>query len=125
MNCIITGATKGIGRAIAELFAKNGFHLAIAARNAEALNDLKADLEQRYAIEVLTFPTDLSRKTEVQRLADLIPLHWNTVDVLINNAGIFTQGALLDEPDDSLEKMLNVNLFSAYHLTRALLPLML
>ncbi len=125
MNCIITGGTKGIGRAIAEIFAKNGFHIAVAARNADQLNALKKDLESRYSIEVLTFPTDLSRKSEVQRLADLIPVHWDCIDVLVNNAGIFTQSPMLDEPDDQLEKALHVNLFSAYHLTRALLPLMI
>lgn len=125
MNCMITGGTKGIGRAVAEIFAKNGFQLAIAARNSDNLNNLKKELEGRYSTKVLTFPTDLGHKIEVQRLADLIPLHWDCVDVLVNNAGIFTQGPLLEEPDDHLENMMKVNLFSAYHLTRALLPLMM
>lgn len=125
MNCVITGGTKGIGRAIAEIFAKNGFQIAIAARNTENLASMKKELEERYSTKVLTFPTDLSRKQEVQRFADLIPVHFDCVDVLVNNAGIFTQGALLDEPDDQLEHLMNINLFSAYHLTRALLPLMI
>lgn len=125
MNCMITGGTKGIGRAIAEVFAKNGFNLAIAARNTDALNNLKRELEQRYGNKVLIFPTDLTSKGDVERLADLIPVHWECVDVLVNNAGIFTQGPMLDEPDDQLEYMMNINLFSAYHLTRAILPLMI
>lgn len=125
MNCLITGGTKGIGRAVAEIFAKNGFNLAIAARSSDDLNKVKKEIEERYAVEVLTFPTDLSHKTEVERLADLIPTHWDCVDVLVNNAGVFVQGPMLEEPDDQLERMMNVNLFSAYHLTRSLLPFML
>lgn len=125
MNCLITGGTKGIGRAVAEIFAKNGFNLAIAARSSDDLNKVKKEIEERYAVEVLTFPTDLSHKTEVERLADLIPTHWDCVDVLVNNAGVFAQGPMLEEPDDQLERMMNVNLFSAYHLTRSLLPFML
>lgn len=126
MNCIITGGTKGIGRATADLFAQNGFHLAITARTAADLESLQADFQQRYPnIKILTFPADLSQKNNVLAFADFIKTNWKTIDVLINNAGIFTQGSLLTEPDHQLEQMMNVNLFSAYHLTRAILPTML
>lgn len=125
MNGIITGATKGIGRAIAETFAQQGFQLALCARSTEDLINLKAELESKYATKILIFPADLSHKQQVLQFADFVKQHWQQAQILINNAGLFIPGALLTEPDDHLEKMLNLNLFSAYHLTRALLPLML
>ncbi len=125
MNCIITGATKGIGRATADIFARQGFNLALVARNSTDLNQTKAELESRCAgVEILTFPADLSKKTEVQRLGELIRTHWKEVDVLINNAGTFVQGSMLTEADDVLENLMNLNLYSAFHLTRAIAPLM-
>jgi len=126
MNCIITGGTKGIGRATAEIFARNNFNLAIAARTTADLEALQTEFQQRYPnIKILIFQADLSQKHEVLAFADFIKTNWKTIDVLINNAGLFMQGSLLTEPDDQLELMMNVNLFSSYHLTRALVPAML
>lgn len=125
MNCVITGGTKGIGRAIAEIFAKNGFDLAIAARNGVDLAGLKRDFENRYSIQVRPFVVDLSQKKAVLGFADFILSQWEVPDVVVNNAGIFSQGSMLTDPDDHLENMMQINLFSAYHLTRALLPPML
>lgn len=125
MNGIITGATKGIGRAIAEIFAQHGFQLALCARTAEDLTKLKSELESKYDIKVLVFPADLSHKSDVLQFADFIKQHWQQAQVLVNNAGVFIPDSLLTEPDDHLERMINLNLFSAYHLTRAVLPLML
>ena len=124
MNAIITGATKGIGRATAQIFAQQGFNLALIARGNQDLEELKKDLESRYAIEILIFPTDLALKEEVLRLGDLIKTHWDSVDMLINNAGIFIQSEMLSEEDSSLENMMNINLYAAYHLTRAIAPMM-
>ncbi|MBK7873676.1 MAG: SDR family NAD(P)-dependent oxidoreductase [Saprospiraceae bacterium] len=118
MNTIITGATKGIGRATAEIFAQQGFNLALVARHSEDLQQLKQDLESKFPVQIHIFPTDLAQKEEVLRLGDLIKTHWDTVDVLINNAGIFIQSEMLDEDNGLLENMMNINLYAAYHLTR-------
>jgi len=124
MNAIITGATKGIGRATAEIFAQQGFNLALVARHSEDLEQLKKDLESKFPVKIHIFPTDLVQKEEVLRLGELIKTHWSKIDVLINNAGIFIQSEMLNEEEEVLENMMNINVYAAYHLTRAIAPLM-
>jgi len=118
MNAIITGATKGIGRAIAEKFAKEGINLAVCSRNADELAELKSSL----AVDVHTQVVDVSKKENVLGFAAFCSEKFDTVDWLINNAGVFLPGDLHDEADGQLEKLMETNLYSAYHLTRAILP---
>lgn len=126
MNIIITGGTKGIGLAIAEKFAQNGFNLAICSRNYKDLQAMKKDFTTRYPkIDFLIKKTDMSKQKEVMAFAKHIQSKWKKIDVLINNAGVFLPGAIHQEAEGTLEKQINTNLYSAYHLTRALLPLML
>lgn len=126
MNVIITGATKGIGLAIAEKFAAEGFNLALNARNAADLKSLKETFAEKFPnIEVLVKKTDMSKKTQVQSFAKFVLSKWKTVDILINNAGVFLPGEIAKEPDGTLESQINTNLYSAYYLTRAILPTML
>lgn len=125
MTIVITGATKGIGRAIAEKYATNGYDIAINARTEADLIAFKKDFSTKYpAINVLTKVTDMSKKAEVIAFADYVKKHWTTIDVLVNNAGKFIPGNIVDEAEDALESMIDTNLYSAYHLTRALLPTM-
>ena len=125
-KAVITGATKGIGRALAEALATEGYDLAVCSRHQEDLDALKTDFSARFPdIKILTKAVDVSQKKEVLEFADLITQTWERVDVLVNNAGIFISGSIQNEADDALETMLNVNLMSAYNLTRALLPTML
>ncbi len=126
MNIIITGATKGIGRAIAETFAARGFNLALCSRNNDDLKAFKkALLSQHPDIEVLTKVADMRKKKDVLAFAEFILKNKWEVDVLVNNAGLFIPGEISQEADGSLEMMIETNLYSAYHLTRALLPAML
>ncbi len=126
MKIIITGATKGIGRAIAEKFAAEGFDLAICSRNDDDLSNFKKELQAKHpSIEVLTKRADLSRKAEVLAFAGFVKKQWSEFDVLVNNAGLFIPGEISKEEDGALEQMIETNLYSAYHLTRALLPTML
>lgn len=125
MKIIITGATKGIGRAIAEKFTAEGFDLAACARTEADLAILKKEIREKFDVEVLTRPTDMRSKTDVLAFADFVKKHWSSVDVIVNNAGIFIPGEICNEEDGALEKMMEVNLYSAYHFTRAMLPLML
>lgn len=125
MKIIITGATKGIGRAIAEKFAAEGFDLAVCARTEADLAILKKEIREKFDVEVLTRPTDMRSKTDVLAFADFVKKHWGSVDVLVNNAGIFIPGEICHEEDGALEKMMETNLYSAYHFTRAILPLLL
>ena len=126
MNIVITGATKGIGLAIAHAFAKEGFHLAVCSRNESDLAELKTKFQAAYpAINVLTHKTDMSKKDQVNAFAAFVKSHWTTLDVLVNNAGVFLPGEIHKEEDGTLESQIETNLYSAYYLTRALLPMML
>jgi short-subunit dehydrogenase len=125
MNIIITGASKGIGYAIAEIFAAHGHDLYVTSKTADALELAVATLKKQYPnVKIESMPADLSQKAEVTNFA-----HWclaKTIPtILINNAGYFVPGKLQDEADGQLQDQLNINLFSAYHLTRALLPSMI
>lgn len=125
MKIIITGATKGIGLAIAEKFAAEGFDLAVCSRSEADLAVFKTEIQEKYGVEVLTRATDMSRKPEVLAFADFIKEHWNEVDAIVNNAGLFLPGEIIREEDGALEQMIETNLYSAYHFTRAMLPVML
>lgn len=123
---IITGGTKGIGRVIVEKLAQENCDLAICARNEKDLIALKADLNQRYPrIEVLVKSTDVSQKLDIIDFATFVKSHWARLDILVNNAGVFMPGQILDEEEGVLEQQLATNVNSAYHLTRAVIDLML
>ena len=123
---IVSGATKGIGRAIAEKFAAGGFDLALCARSVRDLEELKSEFSSKFpGSEVMVFQADLSKKSSVADFANFIKKHWDRVDVLVNNAGLYIGGATFDEAEGALEHMIETNLYSAYHLSRHLLPIML
>lgn len=117
---VVTGATKGIGRAIAEKFAAEGFDIAMTSRSAEDLEAAKTEIEGSFAINCLVFRADLSLKTEAEAFASFVKEQQKELAVLVNNTGTFVQGTLMTEPDGSLEHQINTNVYSAYWLTRAL-----
>lgn len=123
---IVTGGTKGLGRAIAEIFAENGFDVCVCARTQADLDAMRADWSRQFPdAQLLTQAADLSKKHDVFHFADFVRNHWSRVDVLVNNAGLFLPGNVSDEASGTLETLMETNLYSAYHLTRALLPMML
>lgn len=123
---LITGATKGIGRAIALRFAKAGLQVAVTARTEKDVKQLEGLIKKQYAeAEVLGVAADVSKPEDVQRLTKTIKEQWGSLDVLVNNAGIFIQDDLLEEPESNLDKSLQVNLYGPYRLSRQLVPLML
>jgi short-subunit dehydrogenase len=126
MNIVITGGTKGIGLAIAHSFAKEGFDLAICSRNETDLNDLETLFKTEYPnVQVFTKKADLSKKQEVVDFATFVKSNWKSVNILVNNAGVFIPGEIHKEADGTLESQIETNLYSAYYLTRELLPTML
>lgn len=125
MNVIVTGASRGIGKSIAEIFAANGHHLFITSRNEVALNKTREELLAKYpSVSVKAKAFDLSKKEEVKNFGTWC-LQSGVPDILINNAGAFEPGSIYNERDGQLEDQLAINLHSAYHLTRALLPEMM
>ena len=125
MNVVITGAGKGMGKATAEKFAAEGDNLFICARNEKELSETAKELEAKYSCKFYYFPADLSEKRSAQEFGKWVLGQTQEVDILINNAGQFIPGSIYNEEDGLLEKMIGINLYAAYHVTRALLPAMM
>ncbi len=125
MNVVITGATKGIGRAIACSFAEGGHTIIACARTVRDLNEMETEFIARYpAATFRSHAVDVSLESEVNTFAQWL-IDGNLVpDILVNNAGIFAPGTVENEANGMLENMMNINLYSAYNLTRLLLPSM-
>jgi short-subunit dehydrogenase len=122
MNVVITGASKGIGRAIAEGFARHGADLFLCARTMDSTLHWQQDLMEQYNCSIMSMNVDMADAKAVKAFAGKVQEAFEGVDVLVNNAGVFEPGSVHAEPEGQLERMLQVNLYSAYHLTRALLP---
>ena len=126
MNVVISGASKGIGNAIAESFAAEGANLFLCARNEFALYNAVAAIQLKYpGSTVNARVADMSKAAEVQKFGEWVLSKVDTVDVLVNNAGQFIPGSIFNEEPGMLEQMIDTNLYSAYHLTRSFLPLMM
>ena len=124
-NVIITGASKGIGKAIAEIFAANGHNLFLCSRGEVALYKTIEELTTRFpAVSIKAKPFDLSKKEEAIAFGNWC-LSFAVPDILINNAGLFEPGSVHNEPDGLLESLVATNVYSAYHVTRAVLPKMM
>jgi short-subunit dehydrogenase len=122
---VITGGTKGIGRSIIELFAQNGFDIATCARNEKDLEQLKKEIEASFQVTIFTQKADLSNKPEVEKFSAFVKRLNRKIDVLVNNAGYFIPGQIHNEPEGTLENMINIHVYSAYYLTRQLIGSML
>ncbi|MCS6916876.1 MAG: SDR family oxidoreductase [Chitinophagales bacterium] len=119
MNVVITGATRGIGRALTEKFASEGSHLAVCARTAADLKSLEKDLKERHPdCELMTMACDVGDKKQAKKFAAEVLRHMKAVDVLINNAGVFVAGQIHKEKESTLEQLMKINLYSAYYLSR-------
>jgi len=115
---VITGGSKGIGKAIVEKFSGEGYEVAVCARNLPLLKKLKADLAPA---TLHIFSADVSRKEEVEAFGEFVLGLGLPVSALINNAGVFIPGKLLEEDGSHLPLQLDTNLMSAYYLTRKLI----
>lgn len=122
MNIVITGASKGLGKAIALGLAAPGHSLFLSSRSKAGLEAVRAEiLSLAPQCQVYLYPADLSRTEEAKNFGAFV-LQTAVPDVLVNNAGLFNPGSVHNEPEGSLEEMMAVNLYSAYHLTRMFTP---
>jgi short-subunit dehydrogenase len=125
MNAVITGGSRGIGKAVAEIFALHSYNLFLCSRNEEQLFASIEELKTKYpSINIDGKAMDLGKKEHARLFGEWVLNNVDVIDVLVNNVGTFIQGNVSDEPDGALEEMLATNLYSAYHTTRALLPRM-
>ena len=122
---IVTGASQGMGKVIAEKLLSEGFSIAVCARSKDKLSAVQAEWNEKYPLSsVIAYAADLSNKDEVSAFADTVMANFPEIDLLVNNAGNFLPGLIADEPEGLLESMFGINLFGAYHLTRKVLPVM-
>ena len=122
---LITGATSGIGRAVADIFAENKYNLIVTGRRSERLQELKAALEQQHGISVLALCFDVRDNDEVVRNIESLPVEWRNIDVLVNNAGLAVGlNHIQDGVLDDWERMIDTNIKGLLYVTRAVSPLM-
>lgn len=117
MNAIITGATKGIGKAIALKLAQEGYNLAICARTETDLQAFKNELAH-YNVKIIAIKADVSNKEEVYNFCTEVKNAYSKIDVLVNNAGVFMPGNLLEEEDKNFEYQSRINLNTPYYLSK-------
>jgi short-subunit dehydrogenase len=117
---VVTGGTRGIGRAVAERFAAAGFDICTCGRREGSLHELKGAITAKYKAQVFTLVADMSVKAQVRNFTDYVAGLNRPVNVLVNNAGYFLPGEVTSEPEGTLESMINSNLYSAYYTTRGL-----
>lgn len=120
---LITGATSGIGKAIAAKLAKEGYNIIITGRRQERLNEISNILEKQYQTKVLTRSFDVRKYQEVEKNLGNLPQEWKNIDILVNNAGLAVglnpihQGVV-----DDWERMIDTNIKGLLYVTRVISP---
>lgn len=126
MIALITGATAGIGKATAELFAKNGYNIIITGRRKERLDELSNQLKSTHKIDVLNLNFDVRKLTEVENAIHSIPENWKKINVLVNNAGLAVGlGPIQEGIIDDWERMIDTNIKGLLYITRNIAPIMI
>jgi short-subunit dehydrogenase len=117
-TAIITGASSGIGAALAVAFSQKGANLTLAARRSDRLKEVA----QKCPAEVLTLAADLTRDSDRRRVVQQTLERWGRVDILVNNAGLGIYGDFLSTGEEQWRQIFEVNLFALVFMTRAVLP---
>ena len=126
MIAFITGATAGIGKATAELFAKNGYNIIITGRRKERLDELSSHLKSTYKVDVLSLNFDVRKLKEVETAINSIPAEWKKINVLVNNAGLAVGLSSIQEGDiDDWERMIDTNIKGLLYVTRLVAPILI
>jgi NADP-dependent 3-hydroxy acid dehydrogenase YdfG len=126
MLILVTGATSGIGRSTARIFAKNGHNLIITGRRQERLNDLRDEFERSFGIKVLPLCFDVRKQQEVAKAFDGLSSDWKKIDVLVNNAGLAAGLSNIQEGSlDHWERMIDTNVKGLLYVTRIVSNLMI
>ena len=119
---IITGASRGIGKAIAVLFAENGADLVINGSRKETIAAVSKEIQEATGRKCLFVADDISNPETAEKLVDTALENFGKVDILVNNAGTITRSSMEDMTMEEWDRVLSVNLNSALHTCRAVLP---
>jgi NADP-dependent 3-hydroxy acid dehydrogenase YdfG len=125
MNAIITGASKGIGKAIAQCLVKNNVNIAFCGRNQKDIWDAAKSFNDINKVKIYHQTADLSLQQDCNDFVKNAIAQLGKIDILINNAGTYIPGMIHNEADGLLAQLMATNLFSAYHVTRACMPALL
>lgn len=120
-NAIITGGSRGIGFHTALNLANEGVNVAIMGRDEKALEEAKAEIAKT-GVEVIAVSADVSDEAGVQTAVKEVNEKFDSIDILINNAGMMGNGPFLESRTEDFEKMMQVNVFGMYHMLQAVLP---
>lgn len=121
---LVTGASRGIGKAVAKAYVREGASVIICGRNEEALHNACREISQ-YG-EIGYIQADISDRDDVKRLANAVAERWGRLHILVNNASILgVRTSILDYPEDVWEEVVKINLNAQFFVTKALLPLIL
>lgn len=119
MNAIVTGATKGIGRAVVLHLAANNYNVALCARNEQQVKKLLQELSESYPeLRFYGMAADMENLSEAASFAAFADRHFKNTDVLINNAGLFIPSELMKEEATALERQMKVNVFAPHYLSK-------
>jgi NADP-dependent 3-hydroxy acid dehydrogenase YdfG len=120
---LITGASSGFGKAIAEKFAQGGWNLILTARRKEKLAEVASAIESRYGVKTLSLVFDVQDKAAVFAHLNNLPTEWQAVDLLVNNAGLaLGRDSFLDANLEDWETMIDTNVKGLLYTSRAVLP---
>ncbi len=118
---LTTGASTGIGRALAFAFARRGARIALVARSEDRLDAVRREIEP-YSADVLVVPADLTDTAQLEAAIERTLAHFGRIDVLVNNAGLSQGGPLAELDPARMERLLRLNLWAALRLTQLVLP---
>lgn len=120
---LITGGSRGIGKAIALALAKEGVNVAITGRNEEKLKEVVQEIERK-GVKSAYAVFDITSKTEVYGALEKLQKDFGKIDILVNNAGVAAFGGILEMEDEKWEEIVKTNLFGAYYVVKAIVPSM-
>ena len=124
-SAIITGASKGIGKAIAVRLAKEGANVCLAARTKETLEEAVNEIKSAYKVKAIGVPTDVSQLADLMRLVEKANHEFGKIDILINNAGVSSQYPFEKQPLEDIENLAHTNYLGYVRLIRLVIPQMI
>jgi 3-hydroxy acid dehydrogenase/malonic semialdehyde reductase len=125
-TALITGASSGFGKATAEKFAAAGYNLIITGRRKERLDEVATELEQTHKVKIASLAFDIQNKSACFEAIETLPVDWQEIDVLVNNAGLALGRDLFQDSDlADWETMIDTNLKGLLYITKAVVPLMI
>lgn len=123
---LITGATSGFGKSIAETFAQNGWRVIINGRRKDRLARFAVELQEKFKVDVLQIPFDVRDRAAIQTAIESIPENWRNIRVLVNNAGLaLGLSSIMDGNNDDWDTMLDTNVKGVLNVTKAFAPFLI